>query len=382
MPPEYASRYARHHLIDWWDQGRLTGARILVAGAGALGNEVIKLLALLGVGHLLIVDFDRVEVSNLTRSVLFREGDIGAEKARTAAERAREINPEIEIDYLVGDLEFDVGLGVYRKMDVVIGGLDSIDARLALNRACLRMGVPWLNGGIEATLGEVSYFDGREGACFECAMSPEMWARRNQRFSCGGLRAEAEEAKVPTTATVASLIASYLVNEALCLLHVDSGRNKEGLAASQKLYLMLKPYGFYIYDLPRNPECLAHERWEPIAILTERPQELTVTALLQRLDARESALELGFDLLTVMRCHRCGQEESIFRPLERCGLTLTECPRCHAATRLPETLCRLEADSDYADYTLAQLGIPDYQVVTINTAGERRHVQLSGEYAP
>ena len=83
-------RYARHRLIDGWDQERLRAARVMVAGAGAIGNEVIKLLALLGIGRLLIVDFDSVEISNLTRSPLFREADIGRSKAFIAAERAKE----------------------------------------------------------------------------------------------------------------------------------------------------------------------------------------------------------------------------------------------------------------------------------------------------
>ena len=73
---EETDRYARHHLIDWWDQERLASARVMVVGAGAIGNEVIKNLALLGVGNLWIVDFDTVDVTNLTRSVLFREADI------------------------------------------------------------------------------------------------------------------------------------------------------------------------------------------------------------------------------------------------------------------------------------------------------------------
>src|SRR5437763_405877 len=90
-------RYARHRLMDWWDQKRLADAKVLVAGAGAIGNEVLKNLALLGVGHILVVDFDRVELSNLTRSVLFRDSDIGQSKARIAAERAREINPDCDI---------------------------------------------------------------------------------------------------------------------------------------------------------------------------------------------------------------------------------------------------------------------------------------------
>ena len=366
--------------MDWWDQKQLARAKVLVAGAGAIGNEVLKNLALLGVGQILVVDFDRVELSNLTRSVLFRESDIGRSKAQVAAERAQEINPDCDIRYIEGDLEFDVGLGVYRAMDAVLGGLDSLNARLALNRACLRAGVPWLNSGIEATLAEVSLFDPHSGACFECGMSPMMWERRNRRYSCGGLRADIPEDKMPTTATVAAIVAGYMVHELLLLLHASDAAKKEGLAFSQKLYLTLRPYGFYVQDLPANPECLAHETWAPVEILTQGPQELTAADLLKAPGGAESVLELGYDLLTEMRCRQCGEREEILRPLERCGLEQTHCVRCGAPTRRPETLNWLDVGSDYADRPLSDLGVADYQIVAIKSDAGRRYLQLTGAY--
>ena len=79
-------RYDRQRLIPWWEQERLAAAHVLVIGAGALGNEILKLLALSGVGHIMIFDMDRIEVSNLSRTVLFKESDAGALKAEVAAE--------------------------------------------------------------------------------------------------------------------------------------------------------------------------------------------------------------------------------------------------------------------------------------------------------
>ena len=87
-------RYARQRLISWWEQDRLAAARVLVIGAGALGNEILKLLALSGVGHIMIYDMDRIEVSNLSRTVLFKESDAGAFKAEVAAQRVVELNPQ------------------------------------------------------------------------------------------------------------------------------------------------------------------------------------------------------------------------------------------------------------------------------------------------
>jgi len=104
----------------------------MVVGAGALGNEVIKNLVLMGVGYIYIVDFDTIEVANLSRSVLFRESDAGRRKAEVAAARAKEINPYVHVQYLHGDITHDVGLGVFRRMDVIIGCLDNREARLAV----------------------------------------------------------------------------------------------------------------------------------------------------------------------------------------------------------------------------------------------------------
>ena len=377
MTPE-ADRYARHRLIDWWDQERLRDARVMVVGAGAIGNEVIKNLALLGIGHLLIVDSDTVELSNLTRSVLFRAADQGRPKAEVAAERAAEIDPEIQVQSLVGDLEFDVGLGIYRDMDVVIGCLDSVQARLALNRLCRRAGVPWLNGGIEATIAEVSLFSGRSGACYECAMSAAMWEERNRRYACGGLRAEEAEQKMPTTAVVASLVAAYLVNEALLLLHAADLPCKEGLAFSQKLYITLKPYHFGVYDLPENAECLAHATVEPIEVVRQSKETATARRLLEVAGEPNGTVELGFDLLTEMRCVECGAVETVLQPLERCGVEWTRCPHCKTRSRQPECVNWLDAAGSYADVSFARLGLPDGAVVSIQGEQTRRFLQLSG----
>lgn len=129
-------------LLSWFKKDRVKNARVLVAGAGALGNEVVKDLALFGVGTIYVVDFDRIEISNLTRSVLFREEDAFNHrfKAEVVAQRAMEINPQIKVVPIVGNLFSEVGLGVYKSVDVIIGCLDSRLARYQLNRMAMRAG--------------------------------------------------------------------------------------------------------------------------------------------------------------------------------------------------------------------------------------------------
>ena len=98
-------------LLSWFKKDKVKNARVLVAGAGALGNEVVKNLALFGVGHIYVVDFDRIEISNLTRSVLFREEDAynHSYKSEVVAKRAMEINPQIKVTPIVGNLFSEVG---------------------------------------------------------------------------------------------------------------------------------------------------------------------------------------------------------------------------------------------------------------------------------
>ncbi len=164
-------RYSRLRLISWWRQERLRAARILVVGAGALGNEVVKNLALLGIGTTYLIDLDVVEPSNLSRSVLFREADGGQSKAEVAARRARELNPEITIIPMHGDVITDLGLGLFADVDLVIGCLDNREARLWVNRQCWKTSTPWIDAGIQEIQGVVKVFVPPDSACYECAMT-------------------------------------------------------------------------------------------------------------------------------------------------------------------------------------------------------------------
>lgn len=363
-------------LVAGWDQARLAAARVLVAGAGAVGNEVLKLFALIGVGCIVIVDFDRIERSNLSRTVLFREADAGKPKATAAAERLREINAEIDVRAIYGDLAFDLGLGVLRSMDLVVGCLDSIDARLALNRACLHAGVPWIDGGIEDTFAAVTLYDAGDGPCFECGMTPEMWAQRNQRFSCTGLRSGVASEIAPTTAVIASLAAVYIVNETLRTL--QRPRSDVGLFG-RRISVSLAPYSVESVRLARDPACLAHEFWHPVEVLPEAPTDIDVRALLTRLGEPQDLVELPHELLVSLTCARCGSTEPILLPVERCGKTLERCDACGADTRSAETVCWLDGAGELSNHSLAELGVPRYAVLAVKD-GERRFVQLGGEY--
>src|SRR4051794_17673400 len=103
-----SDRYSRLRLIGWWDQERLRAAKVLVVGAGAIGNEVLKNLAQVGIGQVWVVDLDEIEDSNLTRSVLFRRADRGKSKAIAAAAAMRDINPDVCVTPIHGNVMTDV----------------------------------------------------------------------------------------------------------------------------------------------------------------------------------------------------------------------------------------------------------------------------------
>ena len=155
-------------------QEEVSDARIMVVGCGALGNEVLKNLVLLGARHLVVVDFDRVENDNLSRSVLFTKDDAeaGRYKVEAVAERLRQMAPETEVTPICGDIAYDVGLGLIRRMNVLIGCVDNRWARYCINRHAMRAGIPWVDGGIDTLEGTARVFKPGEN-CYACSLGPE-----------------------------------------------------------------------------------------------------------------------------------------------------------------------------------------------------------------
>src|SRR3954463_11883997 len=257
-----SDRYGRLRLIPWWRQERLSAARVLGVGAGALGNEGLKNLALLGVGTVYVIDLDEVEPSNLSRSVLFRAEDGGLGKAEVAARRAREINPDVAMIPMRGDVITDVGLGLFADVDFVIGCLDNREARLWVNRQCWKVGTPWVDSGIQEIQGVVKVFVPPDSACYECAMTERDYQLLNLRYSCPLLRRDQiMEGKVPTAPTIASMMAALEVQEALKIIHGMP------VAAGTAMVFNGVTNQFYSTRLPFREDCLSHETFpEPVAL--------------------------------------------------------------------------------------------------------------------
>ena len=148
-------RYSRQEgLVDMETLGNST---VLFAGVGGLGSFSSTLLTMAGVGRIILVDHDKVEESNLNRQVLYREGDIGLEKARVAAERLRELNPNISIKGFVERI--DGSFAIPEGVDIIIDGLDNYETRFFLEEKARDAGIPYVFGAVEGFMGMVSFLD-------------------------------------------------------------------------------------------------------------------------------------------------------------------------------------------------------------------------------
>lgn len=261
------------NLISWFDIEKVAEATVMVAGAGALGNEVLKNLALLGVGNIVVVDFDRIEYSNLTRSVLFRKEDaeLQAYKSEIAAKRIKEINPDINVVWLNGDIEKEIGLGYFRACDLIIGCFDNILARYALNRFAFRFNKPWIDGGIKNLDGHVSVYKNGH-SCYACSLSDESMQNMAIREGCADVVKENfSMGRVATTPISASIIGAIQVQEALKIIHgFNDNQNMEDFQLCRTLlnksfyYEGMNMDSYSVITSNFSDTCPHHETWENV----------------------------------------------------------------------------------------------------------------------
>ena len=378
-------------LLSWFEMERVRNARVLVVGAGALGNEVLKNLALFGVGNIYVVDFDTIEYSNLTRSILFREEDAdkGHYKADVAARRVREINRNVNIHPIIGRLDTNVGLGLYRSMDVVIGCLDSRIARLQLNRQCIRAGVPWVDGSIENLEGLVRVY--KKGInCYECELPEATKELIFHRMSCADVANRNTQAgRIPTTPVIASIIGAVQVQEAMKLIHEGHVKPDEftSLCGSWFKYegshMTSRIYKSAIWA----DDCLAHEDWEPVVPIASLRADMSVGEALQVLRDNLGAEEVEINLRNTKFVDKLVTKgDNTAYP--------AMCPEYRVADyidSIPELYTRLQSDINqsayenidaefpYQDLTLEQIGIPRWDVLQVVSENGGYYVEMAGD---
>lgn len=369
---DHGGRYDRQELITWWDQDRLRSSRVLVVGAGALGNEIVKNLTLLGIGSIVVIDMDTVENSNLARCVFFREGDEGRLKAEVVAEAAHRMNPDVQITPVVGDVRTAFGLGAYRDFDLVIGGLDNREARLHVNRSCWKTATPWIDGAIEGLMGVMRVFIPGESACYECTLSEADFKILAQRRACSLLsRDEMLAGKVPTTITSASVIAGMQAQEAVKLLHRDALTYD---FAGKGVAFNGMTHDSYTVTYAESPNCLSHDtygasEWQAITGDETLGGLLAMGGLTL---GGEVVLDFEHDVVLSLQCAQCESSESVMQPLDAVSAGRGVCPEC-GSERIPTIVHSVDANTDAVllGARPADLGLPPADVITARSGTGR-----------
>lgn len=371
-------RYSRLRLIPWWDQERLKNATVMVVGAGAIGNELIKNLTLLGIGKILVYDMDAIESTNLTRSVLYRAKDVGRYKAEVAAERAKEMNPDVKAKAFIANIIDDVGLGVFRRMDVVLGGLDNREARLAINQSCYKVNKPWIDGAIEVLNGFARVFIPGKGACYECTMTDTDWQLINKRKSCALLtHEEMASGKIPTTPTSSSIIAGIQVQEMLKLLHSD--RDLPTLAGKGYVFNGLT-HDSYVVEYQRKDDCMSHDTYEKIIEKQWSVSSISWKEILSEIRSElgeKAVISLDRDIASTAKCS-CGECKELYTPVHKLKGEMLTCPKCGNQMQF-DSFHVINGDEDYIDKTPADIGIPKLHIIGGKVGMETTYYEFSAD---
>lgn len=379
-------------LLSWFKKDKVKNAHVLVAGAGALGNEVVKNLTLFGVGHIYVVDFDRIEISNLTRSVMFREEDAynHAYKAEIVAKRAMEINPQIKVTPIVGNLFSEVGFGLYRRADVVIGCLDSRIARYQLNRLSLRAGKSWIDGSIENLTGAVKvYTPGL--SCYECGLSREEFNHIMLRTGCADVvRNQGDAGRVATTPISASIIGAMQVQEAMKIIHLSEEEPAPFKTLQGKMLRyegMTNTTSIYRFASWKNT-CPAHELWDDVKECQELSATMTVGDILEKLRVLLGTETVEINMrnnkfIDIIVSDRPEKEFKVMIPESKLDSYIKENKELRQLSY--RTLIHkhffenIDDRFPYQDLTLQQIGIPPFDVIEVSTDKGVVHLELTGD---
>lgn len=372
-----------------WRASVLAARRVLVVGAGAIGNEVIKNLALIGVGEVFIADMDSIEHHNLTRSVLFRNSDVGDPKAVIAARRATEINPRIRTVALQGYVQNLLGLGAFRRFDAVFGCLDNFQTRRDLNRCCLQTATLYLDGGLHFLDGEVRCFGSPYEVCFDCILTEEMRQRAFERFSCLQLLANKGGDSIPTAPTVSAVVSGLMVQLAV--------KNFHGMTVpvGEAIGYMGAIDDPYRTRYQRNEECPTHSLYRPIAEdeileIQRTSRELTLkdlTEIVKRELGDDAILRTPFDLVEAFQCQRCGISEQVLKQAGLIHFDDAVCRTCELhgdhsledLIRIPQRTYEFSGNEEYAGRTLDSMGFPPLGIYNGVARAAEIFVEITGD---
>jgi molybdopterin/thiamine biosynthesis adenylyltransferase len=249
-------RFDRSRRIGWLDMDAVHRTRILMVGAGALGNEVGKNLALSGFRDVTVVDMDRVVGSNLNRCMFFNKEDADTRrfKADAVAEGMERLGERLVATSITKPIE-EADVGLYEKVDLVLGCVDNIIARIHVNSHSYHANVPLIDGGMDGFVGKVVVVNPPNGSCIQCGMNSSHARVANIRFSCTGVDTVFHEPMLPAEITTTSVVSAVMVREALKIV---SGRLD--LLLSNTFYYDGRRNVSEELEVPLDASCPVHAR--------------------------------------------------------------------------------------------------------------------------
>lgn len=389
----------RQERIPGFRQSVIQNAKVMVIGAGATGNEVLKNLALTGFGYVFISDMDTISTSNLSRTVLFTPSDLGKPKAETAAQRYIGMNIcHGTADYFDGDVCYSLGEGIVRRFDLVINCVDNDQTRLQMTEICQRLGIPFIDLGIGGFDWNVFISSGApDSPCFACTMSAreEAQSQARVRNSCDVTRKKLAAAeKVPTIAISSSMAAAKAVEEAIKILHYKENPDSQ-LPPPQFGYMM--HYNGRTSIMQRikfrtRQDCKHHDSYAELGGVLASPlsAHMTLREVLNWVNKEyggEYSLSISNDLscvdrafITTAHCVHCGKPLEIYKPQALIAETDVLCDNCRQHGLLPErlsggikkTVFSIRDEDRILDMTLTDIGVPLGHIVTFEDAEEMR----------
>jgi adenylyltransferase/sulfurtransferase len=307
-----------------------------------------------------------------------------------AAERVKEINPNVNVYAIHGDVGNEVGLGVFKDVDAIIGCLDSRHARFLINQHAFRANRPWIDGGIENLEGNVRIFQPGVN-CYECSLSETELNQLNFRTGCPDIaRFNFVQGRVATTPVSASVIGGIQTQEALKIIHgyhkdTDNSRGKTLMGRMFKydgMFLTAKNYKLAFY----NDDCMSHDIWEPVVKCEGLKAEMKIEQVLKELKKILKSKKVTIHLMNTRFVYRLtvdSTEKEIEVRLPESKVAdfiednaIKEDPLDRVYQEYLETI---DDEFPFKDLSLKDVGFPPYDIVMVSTPDNVHYIELTGD---
>jgi adenylyltransferase/sulfurtransferase len=343
--------------------------RFIVVGVGALGNEVVKNLGLLGAGSVVLIDPDSIERSNLPRCVFFRASDCGRPKAEVLAQALASACPDTRWEFRNCEIA-DLGFGAFAGADLILTCVDSDLARIEAAWIALRLDIPMVDaglGGSDCWRGRVSFFAGRSSACFCCKLSP----RRRRELLALALSAghscwaPGKTTLLPSTPTMASIVGALQLDFGLRCVTQSGNFRKQAFQSPTIEIALDSSIGLRNFATPISSSCPFHTASTQQAV----PLRHSRASARELLDYHSMyAVDLDWPICMAARCLNCGFD---WKPMKRVAWLRRHgtCPFCRSYRILEnQNISSLDRSSEWVNTPLIDLGLPEHHLYTMRSA--------------